>query len=269
MTHGATPRLIVTDLDGTLLDHHSYSVDAARPALAQCQALGVPVIFNTSKTRAETEALAKQLGLSHPFIVENGSAVLIPKDYFLSGQPAQAHCLGEERSRLLRWLARVRKEEQLSFEGFADWSLAQIIEHTGLSEAQAEAASQREYSEPFLWQDTEHKFLHLQKQANKKGFRLLKGGRFFHLLGKTDKGQAMRWLAEQYQQAWGNTPQLIALGDGHNDIDMLEAADVAVLVRSPAHEFPELSGHNTIIKTDATGPQGWADAVLELLQAET
>ncbi len=37
------PHLIVfTDLDGTLLDHHSYSWRAASPAMAKLAANGIP-----------------------------------------------------------------------------------------------------------------------------------------------------------------------------------------------------------------------------------
>ncbi|MFQ5696467.1 MAG: mannosyl-3-phosphoglycerate phosphatase, partial [Terriglobia bacterium] len=48
------PRLIVfTDLDATLLDHQTYSWAAAEPALRRLRLLGIPLVFCTSKTRAE------------------------------------------------------------------------------------------------------------------------------------------------------------------------------------------------------------------------
>ena len=56
------PAVVFTDLDGTLLGHHDYSVDGALPGLERCAALGVPVIPTTSKTAAETEALEDSLG---------------------------------------------------------------------------------------------------------------------------------------------------------------------------------------------------------------
>ena len=43
-------RLIFTDLDGSLLDHHSYSFAPAVPLLAELDALGIPVIPITGKT---------------------------------------------------------------------------------------------------------------------------------------------------------------------------------------------------------------------------
>ena len=51
-------RLIFTDLDGTLIDHHTYSAEAARPALEAARAAGVPVVPCSSKTLAEMRLLA-------------------------------------------------------------------------------------------------------------------------------------------------------------------------------------------------------------------
>ena len=47
--------LVFTDLDGTLLDHHDYSYDAALPTLRRLKKANIPLIFNTSKTAAEVE----------------------------------------------------------------------------------------------------------------------------------------------------------------------------------------------------------------------
>jgi mannosyl-3-phosphoglycerate phosphatase len=55
--------LIYTDLDGTLLDHHTYSFEAAIPALAMLKKSGIPVIPCTSKTRSETTHLMRALEL--------------------------------------------------------------------------------------------------------------------------------------------------------------------------------------------------------------
>ena len=54
--------VIFTDLDGTLLDHDTYEWKEAEPALDLCKKLGVPVVFVSSKTRAEIEVLRRQDG---------------------------------------------------------------------------------------------------------------------------------------------------------------------------------------------------------------
>ena len=75
--------LVFTDLDGTLLDHESYSFEPALVALAVLKDNNIPLIVCTSKTRAEIELIRVQLNNIHPFISENGGAIFIPKNYFL------------------------------------------------------------------------------------------------------------------------------------------------------------------------------------------
>lgn len=64
--------VIFTDLDGTLLDKNSYSFAPARPALILLKKKDIPLIFCTSKTRAEIELYRRKIENSDPFISENG-----------------------------------------------------------------------------------------------------------------------------------------------------------------------------------------------------
>ena len=65
---------VVTDLDGTLMDHH-YDWSPAEPAIRRLQSAGIPVIPCTSKTAEEVIRFREQLDLHDPFIVENGGAI--------------------------------------------------------------------------------------------------------------------------------------------------------------------------------------------------
>ncbi len=53
--------LIFTGLDGSLLDHFSYSFSQPKPLLALLKEVAVPVIPVTSKTRAELAILRCEL----------------------------------------------------------------------------------------------------------------------------------------------------------------------------------------------------------------
>ena len=48
---------IFTDLDGTLLDHDTYSWAPAAPAIERIKKLGIPLIAISSKTLAELSHL--------------------------------------------------------------------------------------------------------------------------------------------------------------------------------------------------------------------
>ena len=70
------PLLVFSDLDGTLLDSHSYDWQPAAPWLSRLREANVPVILCSSKTSAEMLYLQKMLGLQGlPLIAENGAVI--------------------------------------------------------------------------------------------------------------------------------------------------------------------------------------------------
>ena len=80
----------------------------------------------------------------------------------------------------------------------------------------------------------------------------------------------LAWLRSQYElQDGGQALQALAIGDGLNDYAMLEAADCALLIRSPAHEFPPLKRDSGVIYSKDFGPAGWAEGVARWLHSGT
>lgn len=272
-SHHAPPRLIVmTDLDGTLLDHDSYSYTPAIPVMERLKSDGIPLILNTSKTAAELNALREELQNSDPYVVENGSAIYFPSDYFAlkpeehalkTGSPL--HVLGALRSEILPRIHKIRTDENFLFTGFADMEVSEIIAYTGLPEHAAVKAMSRDYSEPLIWQDSAHQLLKFEAQIANHGLRLLHGGRFVHVIGACDKGKCLHWLQKRFHDSCGVQPVSVALGDSQNDVAMLNAADISVIVRSSHHEPPDLEKQSSVIITEETGPQGWANALTQIL----
>lgn len=278
--HASIPELLIfTDLDGTLLDHHDYNFSPAVATIELINELGIAWIFNTSKTVTELLSLRETLNNQHPMIVENGGGIAIPIGYpltlpsQLNGAPRkstsdfvhhgfQLITMGERREHILERLKPLRA--QFTFTGFNDMSVDELVELTGLSTTQAEEALLRDFSEPIIWQDSEEKFEQFHRLVTGHSLHLLRGGRFIHVIGNSDKGIAMRWLASLYHQTM---PKLktVALGDGENDIAMLEEADIPVIIRSPAHSPPPVQRENTVLTQDY-GPSGWSQALQALLK---
>ncbi|MBY6188376.1 HAD-IIB family hydrolase [Marinobacter hydrocarbonoclasticus] len=268
------PLLVVTDLDGTLLDHHSYDFAPAQPALTRLKRLSIPLILNTSKTAAELAPLREQLGSDAPFVVENGAALLWTDDVW----PACAEPLGAmmghrmqpfgaTRAEILSALAQIQRDTGLNPEGFADWDVPTLMRHTGLDAVSAQQALERHFSEPLLWQGSDPELKKLARALRSYGLRLLRGGRFVHAVGNSDKGRCLAPLKRAYQRQWGREPRVIALGDGDNDVAMLELADHPVVVRSPVNPPPRLSAacRPRALYTEACGPEGWNQAIHHLL----
>ena len=283
--------LISTDLDGTLLDHHDYSWHAAQEALIVCKEQNVPVILNTSKTLAEVRELQQTIKLEGPMVVENGSALILPMlsfeqsinleyletldiQYNIDNDKGEIQIIfGVARKELLKFIDRIRQEYSWQFTGFNDWSVAEIAERTGLTLETASNASDKLYSEPLIWSDSAEELGQFTELAVQQGFKILRGGRFIHLQGETNKATPLVWLRQHLISLYPLLENdsgishfdLICLGDNHNDVDMLNIADYPVCVRSPVANFPTLNTNKKIIFTEEEGPLGWNKAVLDII----
>ena len=267
-----TQFIIFTDLDGTLLDHHTYSYQAALPAITRCQELAIPIIINTSKTKIEVEQIHAALQLDAPFIIENGAAIYLPKAHCES-RPADCETDGEyyvkafaePRSHWLAMLDTLRPTWGDCYLQFAHLSAPEIAKLTGLTSAQAEMAKQRLYGEPLHWLGTDAQKTTFIAELQRHGAMPVQGGRFLHVCGQANKGSAMQWLVSFYTQHFAAAAiTTIALGDGNNDIAMLERADLAVQIKSPVYGFPALNRTQGVTQTTQAGPAGWQEAISQL-----
>ena len=265
-----TPRLVVTDLDGSLLDHHSYDFSPAAPWLARLKQLGVPVIPVTSKTRAELVTLRESLGLTAtPFVAENGAVIGLPPGWCHArlDRPGSGRDgvvvkhtgvdVGFIRARLNVWRTRLG----VRFTRMSELDITEVMSLTGLDETRARAARQREGSEPLIWQDDDTALKDFRLALEGDGLMLTQGGRFWHVMGNaSDKGSAVDWLIKRFTALRGRPPLSLGLGDGPNDVSMLEAVDQAVVIKG-CHELAVTPSNEALYRTRAAGPAGWAEGV--------
>ncbi len=269
------PFIIITDLDGTLLDHYTYSWEAALPAMNHAKNLNIPIIINTSKTRKEVEKLQSSMNITAPFIIENGSALLVPQNYYTTEIESNVFkeagisdglieiIFGAKRSSICELVYAIRKEYGFKFSGYSDWDIEKLIQITGLDKASANLSMQRNYSEPIVWDDSNKNYELFSSLVEAQGYKLLKGGRFTHILGKTNKANPIDFLMNQIYDS--KLTQSICLGDSPNDIDMLNIADHAICVKSPTGNFPRLNTKGITYHTEGLGPLGWNEAIIKIL----
>lgn len=274
----STPfNILFTDLDGTLLDEATYSFEPALQAIHTLQELGIPIIFCTSKTFLETVELQKTLGIWDPFIVENGGAIYFKPDQLdVTGQKI-TRCgawhrisLGIPYRDLVARLVAIQKQTGIAIRSFSFMNVEEIASDCGLSLENADRAKQREFDEPFrLEEDKPDDLAEIGRLVQASGLTLTTGGRYHHISGGCDKGKALGILCELLERAHGPL-RSIAIGDSPNDLAMLKAVDLPMMVMRPdgTHHPRLVEGLPNALRVFGVGPAGWNAAVLGLLASE-
>ena len=263
------PLLIFTDLDGTLLDHLTYSYDGAAETLAHLRQLSIPLVLTSSKTRAEIHKLQQRLELSTPFISENGGGIFMPRGYEYSGAVALSQ-LGEDLGIVFgRPYTYIREtfaalQDTYTIRGFGDMSVDEIMKHTGLAMEDAVLAAQRDFTEPFLFLG-EQRTDELKKELAHSGLTVTRGGRFYHMMAEgQDKGMAVRETTDIFRKKNQTTTVTVALGDAPNDFAMLTSVDIPVLVPRPDGTFADMKIPG-LRKAPFPGSRGWGIIVEEII----
>jgi mannosyl-3-phosphoglycerate phosphatase len=263
------PLLVFTDLDGSLLDHHSYSFTGAAEALLRLHQLAIPLILTTSKTRREIQKLQEHLGLHEAFIAENGGGIYLPPGHpleNLSGLQQIGTYQGKEFGRRYTYIREIFLKFRDSYElkGFGDMQVEEIMQTTGLGREDATLAAQRDFSEPFLFL-AEPRLQELQEKIAAHGLTIIRGGRFYHLMSAgQNKGRAVAETTRLFQTAFQEKLFTVGLGDAENDYDMLKVVDIPVLIPKPDGSFASMDMQG-LRKAPYPGSRGWGAAITKIL----
>tara|TARA_Y100001968_G_scaffold176186_1_gene161447 strand:+ start:1325 stop:2125 length:801 start_codon:yes stop_codon:yes gene_type:complete len=248
---------IVTDIDGTLMDHQ-YDLSPALSTIELLKTKQIPLIFCTSKTAAEVREIRDAIGNRDPFIVENGGAIYGNFPY----KPDEWQLvLGRTYSKLRLVLEELSIDIDYKLVALNDLNTLQIQDLTGLKDEQIVMALKREWSVPFLTPPQEY-IDKLNKLKRKYDINIYQGNRMSHLLDKkSHKGKAVNKLKEHLKK---NSAYVVALGDSHNDIPLLKEADRSIVipgVRGPNDSLKEgISSGEFILSPEPHG-KGWAISV--------
>lgn len=263
-------QVLFSDLDGTLLDLKSYSYAQSQASVEELKEAGVPIVFCSSKSRVEQEYYRENLGIRDPFIVENGSAIFIPKGYFNFEIPYNTYVtddfevitIGKQVGQIREVITQLRKELRLSFACYFDLPAEEVSMYIGLDLKSSRRAMQREFSETILRGKVTNSF---HDALAKKGLRSIPGSKFQTIVSsKADKGVAVDILLELYRKESGQVTS-IGIGDSNNDFEMLCAVDDAYLVQRPNGIWAEMDDVS-IKHASGVGPVGWSKIVQSVLE---
>ena len=228
--------VVVTDADGTLAGPGAQSVEV-HAALDFLAARGIPLVINSSRTRAEVEWLHQTLQIRAPFMSENGGALFLPQGSFPE-VPGRARpgvgCdvieFGRRYRDIVDALRLTCREVEADVICFAGLSIDEAARDFGVALATAQLAKLREYSELVRIVDQ-------QDATRRRLFRALRRRGLFcrpagghHLVTATaDRAESLRTLRAIWKRTWGD-PIIIGLGGSDADVAWLRHVNIAVIV---------------------------------------
>ena len=269
--------ILMTDLDGTLLDHDTFGYESVKSFMVELIHAGIKIIPNSSKTSVELEYFCKDFDAPLAYVCENGAA--IHHLAVVKGQASEAFIdpivLGKPVSVLMdHWTGCLSPQLRELCVFLDDLSRVDQAKILGLRGEALDRAMSREYSRPFVFKGSEDTFHRIQDEAKKFDLNVVRGGRVSQLSGYHDKADSIS-IVRQTVSSGPKNALIIALGDGENDINMLCHADIACVIPSKNGEilsFDTNRSFQKIIHASKPAPHGWLEAVeaaLELISIES
>lgn len=263
-------QIVFTDLDGTLLDPITYSYEKSLSGINRLKESDIPIVFCSAKTRAEQKIYRHKLGIFHPFVVENGGAIFVPQGYFpflfeyhKTADEFLLIELGSAYEEIRDLLNKVRKKGNFHFTGFGDMTAEEVAGVTGLDIESAKLAKQREYDETVKFDVTGEEVNETLGKIKESGLTWTHGGRFYGVMKGNDKGKAVKIVTDLYRKMWGEI-KTIGLGDSLNDLPMLSAVDIPILVQKTDYSWEDTNLPH-LRKVQGIGPEGWSRAIEEMV----
>ncbi|MFZ0325797.1 MAG: HAD-IIB family hydrolase [Nitrososphaeraceae archaeon] len=260
-------KVIFTDIDGTIVDIETGGYGETPKLIRSLVRSGIPVILCSAKTLTEQIQVRKYIGLDDPFIVENGGAIIIRRDYFdlsyiIDKYNVKVHGedhiieLGKPAKQIRGILNDIRKKFKIDFKGVGDTSIEELSNITKLSAEQAIGMANREYGETIL-QIKKQDLARFTRLCLKMGLNLIHGGRFFDVTMGNDKGKAVEILINLFKKKYDYDVTFFGIGDSENDASMLELVGHPILVQRQDGSWSNIRGKE-ILRIPGIGPRGWA-----------
>jgi len=270
--------LIFSDLDGTFLNHHTYSYGSLKNYVNNLD-LQFELIFVTSKTFEEILHIQNKIEINYPFIAENGACIFFPPGYLKFTSNTQKnffihknyYCFKISNLKsedLINSFSDLKKKYKFCF--YSEISNKSICELTNLKLREAKNSKNRLFTNPILWKDTNKKMLNFKSDVIKikKDLEILKGGRFLHISDNYNKAKAVKNFIKIIKSKSSYRFLTVSLGDSENDICMLESTDYSCIVKRKANKI-SLKKKKNIYFSKTEAPDGWRESLEFVIRMES
>lgn len=263
-------RLIVTDIDGTLLNRQGEVTPRVRAALAELERRGVAVVLSTARPPRTLLKLYADLSLRTPLIAYNGAMGYDME----AGRVLFHHALARPVAQtVFRVVTEIAPDLSIGLELADEWHVNRIdpqlaariaagiveVAPTVSDLGEVLAATPREISKLYFWAPAEVR-AEMESRLEQMGLDHQVSvtssypGFVEVMAAGVNKGAALRAMA-----AIMGVPadQVLALGDEENDIPALLAAGIGVAMGNASEQVKAAAGAIVGANTE----DGWAEAV--------
>lgn len=286
------PVVIVSDVDGTLLDHDGAWPEPPRALRRRldlaADEIGAPITLALASSRTVDELLALQrwLGRSGPCLAEDGAVIALDDDdegavrRAIQGVERVGGAAPELRVRGRRrlWIIRLGDSVQTIRELLRAWPGSAAADVARASQArlaslgfrspsqQRRALFSRQASvllDPAQW----HAVVRTAGEQTPRDVELdvARGGRWSTATRRAGKGAALAFLRQVVDSGNRAASIVVGIGNGENDRSLLEAADVALAVRNDVHgTHPRLRDIPNVTVLDTIGVRAWIEMLERL-----
>lgn len=274
--------LIFSDIDNTLVQSyiarnremiHSDGYGDIKKVIKILSENQIPLVLCSTKTRKEQDKIRNDLDIVDPYIVENGGAIIVPKNYFpfnldefgLGTKEIDGNMnleLGKSYEQIITILNDIRNKFHIRFNCVSDFSITELANKVGISVEGATLMASREYSETILEIESANR-VELEKALTERNLIMVQGTRYITVSARHDKGCAVSILKNLFYKKYRNEKiQVIAIGDAINDITMFENVDQAFLVRNIFNQYTPMEINN-LTRVKGIAQDGWKEVVLD------
>ena len=255
--------LIFTDLDGTLLNRDNFKFESTKPFLKELKKKDIIIIPNSSKTEDEIIEFNNEADFKYPFVSENGS--IIHNLNFLNHEFPDKIMLARHTHEIQNIFDKnINQDLKSKCKVISSLTMSEQTQIFGLPENKLKQVFKRSCTIPIIFEGNNEEKLSLKKLLLKNGLDYMEGGRVLNLGDRINKADAMKKITQMLENKFRCKPKTIAVGDNHNDLEMLQNSDIPCLVKNDKFLKKNLQIKNLIISKQAA-PEGWVEIVLSLI----
>ncbi len=199
---------------------------------------GLPIVWVTSRSRAQMDEPRRRFGHQHPFIGEDGCGVYLPEDYFHL-RPAKTVRMGrftcipvaETEPAASEALESLSEETGVSVVPLRSLAPRELEQNTGLPTREAELARQRDFDELFFFAGASQADIgRFVAEASQRKIVLRQHGMLWSLAVGASLGQCIRELSKLYERALRSHPTIVGIATPAEAEGFLSACDRGLLL---------------------------------------